>query len=162
MEQPLWAPWRMAYIKTGKPSQQETPTCFLCDAAANGDELLIWQGEHTLAMLNRFPYNPGHILVAPLAHRADFENFSPDEALEFNVGLQVCLRALRDCMAPHGYNVGMNLGEAAGAGVPDHLHGHIVPRWNGDNNFMPVVGQTRVLPELLADTAEKLRRKIAP
>ncbi|RMF12457.1 MAG: HIT domain-containing protein [Candidatus Dadabacteria bacterium] len=156
--QPLWAPWRMAYIKHGKPEHQEGH-CFLC-AAPGHDSLVIWEGDSTFAMLNRFPYNPGHLLIAPKAHRADFENFSADEALELNVGLQICLRALRETMNPQGFNVGMNLGSAAGAGVPEHLHLHIVPRWSGDNNFMPVIGETRVLPELLEDTAARLREAI--
>lgn len=158
MKQPLWAPWRMAYIKDGKPEQ--VGGCFLCDAVVGGDVLLVWQGELTIAMLNRFPYNPGHLLIAPKAHRADFENFSETEVLELNMGLQVCMRAIQEAMNPHGYNVGMNLGVAAGAGVPDHLHLHIVPRWGGDNNFMPVIGETRVMPELLQDTAAKLKKII--
>lgn len=160
MSQPLWAPWRMTYIKSGKPDANDG-ACFLCAALPESDPLVIWQGDVTFAMLNRFPYNPGHLLVAPKAHRADFENFSKAEALELNVGLQVCMRALQEAMRPQGYNVGMNLGVAAGAGVPDHLHLHIVPRWGGDNNFMPVIGETRVLPELLVDTAAKLKKTIA-
>jgi len=117
----------MAYIKRDDATRAQE-RCFLCDAAKNGDSLLIWEGKETFAMLNRFPYNPGHLMVAPVAHRADFENFSASEALELNQGLQVCLRAVRATMAPQGFNVGMNLGKAAGAGVPDHLHLHVVPR----------------------------------
>ena len=111
-------------------------------------------------MLNKFPYNPGHLLVVPLRHVGDLEELSPDELLEVQMLIQRSVRALREDQ-PHGFNVGLNLGAGAGAGIPEHVHWHVVPRWNGDTNFMSVVGETRVLPELLADTARRLAPRFA-
>jgi ATP adenylyltransferase len=107
-------------------------------------------------VLNRYPYNPGHVMVVPNRHVGDLEDFEDDESLDLQHLLRRSVRALREEMSPHGFNIGLNMDRIAGAGLPDHLHWHVVPRWSGDTNFMPVVGQTRVMPELLSETATRL------
>ena len=155
-DQPLWAPWRMVYIRDDD-GEREAGHCFLCHAITGEDPLVVYADDKTLAILNRFPYNPGHLLVAPRDHVADFKQFPDELAGAIDGTVRKAIRVLDDCMGPEGYNVGMNLGVAAGAGIPDHLHVHIVPRWNGDNNFMPVLGELRVIPEHLDATAAKLK-----
>ena len=117
---------------------------------------MLTRGALGYVVLNKFPYNPGHLLVVPNRHEGDLEALTADENAELQALLQRSIRALRAESEPHGFNVGMNLGRIAGAGIPGHLHWHIVPRWSGDTNYMPVVGETRVLPELLADTYRRL------
>ena len=152
---PLWAPWRLEYI-TGK---EQTSHCFLCDKA-NGDDVqnhVIARGESAFVLLNTFPYNSGHLLVAPYRHVATLTDL---EEAEFTELLQLAVRAqavLGHVMHPEGFNVGFNIGAAAGAGIADHVHGHIVPRWSGDTNFMPVLADTRIVPQALDDTAGVLR-----
>jgi ATP adenylyltransferase len=151
---PLWAPWRIQYIAA--------PTkggCFLCEKA-KGEPVanhVIARGQHAFVLLNTFPYNSGHVLVAPYRHTADLSLLNPDELAEV---MGLILRAkdvMTQTMHPHGFNIGFNLGAPAGAGVADHVHGHVVPRWIGDTNFMPVLGDTRVVPQALEDTAGLLR-----
>lgn len=157
MEQ-LWTPWRMEYIESAKG--EELDTCFLCEKPASGDDMaayILARTEMAFVILNSFPYNPGHLMVAPFRHVAEFEALEGDELAEGSDLLQRSVRALKQISAPHGFNLGMNLGRVAGAGVPGHVHWHVVPRWNGDTNFMAVVGETRVLPELLAETYAKLK-----
>lgn len=157
----LWSPWRMAYITAAR---EEGEACLFCEIAGGGDDeaaLILARGEVAFALLNAFPYNPGHVMVAPLRHVADLEDLSQEEVLDTGRLLQRALAALRAEMSPDGFNLGMNLGRVAGAGIPGHLHWHAVPRWNGDTNFMPVVGQTRVLPESLQDTYRKLKPRFA-
>jgi len=157
----LWSPWRMEYIEAAKA---EPEGCIFCDLPAKGDDAaayILRRGEHGFVLLNSFPYNPGHMMVAPFRHTGDLEGLDPGELLDLDQLLQESIRALREEMAPHGFNVGMNLGRVAGAGIPDHLHWHVVPRWGGDTNFMPVVGQTRVLPELLDETYRRLAPRLA-
>jgi len=152
----LWSPWRMEYIEAAKG---EPDGCIFCDLPAKGDDaatLILARGERAFVLMNSFPYNPGHLMVAPFRHTGDFEDLHVDELPDLDGLLKRSLRALREEMEPHGFNIGMNLGRVAGAGIPDHVHWHVVPRWNGDTNFMPVVGQTRVLPELLQETYRKL------
>lgn len=152
----LWSPWRMAYIRS---AQDEGEGCIFCELPARGDDAtshILRRMERAFVLLNAFPYNPGHLMVAPFRHVGDLEALSPDELADLGALLQTSVRALREEMEPHGYNLGMNLGRVAGAGIPDHLHWHVVPRWNGDTNFMPVVSETRVLPELLEETYAKL------
>ncbi|MBI3075859.1 MAG: HIT domain-containing protein [Deltaproteobacteria bacterium] len=151
----LWAPWRMAYIE-GAP----TAGCFLCvgeDAGADEARLLLARARRTLVMLNRFPYNSGHLLVAPLRHTGALEGLAEEEAAELIVTLQRATDRLQQALHPDGFNIGLNLGKAAGAGLEEHLHFHIVPRWNGDTNFMPVLGEAKVVPEYLVATYRKLR-----
>jgi ATP adenylyltransferase len=157
----LWSPWRMEYILRGEG--EDGGGCLFCDLAAAGrdqDEAnhLLARGRLGFVLLNAFPYNPGHLMVAPYRHVGDFEELTADELAELMAFAGRAIRALREESGPHGFNLGMNLGQVAGAGIADHLHLHLVPRWGGDTNFMPVVGQTKVLPELLAETDRRLRR----
>ena len=154
----LWSPWRIEYIK----GPHDDAGCIFCEKvaapiSADAENLILHRGARAFALLNAFPYNPGHIMVAPVRHTGDFESLTPEEAGESTRLLQESLRVLREADAPHGFNVGMNLARSAGAGIPDHLHWHVVPRWNGDTNFISIVGETRVLPELLAETYARLR-----
>ena len=152
----LYAPWRMEYI--GEP---QPPGCLFCrvrEAGAEHDRenLVVWRGEDALVMLNRFPYNSGHVMVAPRAHTGSLDDLDDTAALALHSALRRTLRVLRDVSSPEGFNVGANLGRVAGAGIPDHVHLHVVPRWNGDTNFMPVLGETKVVNEHLERTWEKL------
>jgi ATP adenylyltransferase len=119
--------------------------------------MILARGELAFVIVNSFPYNPGHLMVAPFRHVGAFTSLEADELADVDALVARSIRALEQEMEPHGYNLGMNLGRVAGAGIPDHVHWHLVPRWNGDTNFMPVVGQTRVLPELLEETYARLR-----
>jgi ATP adenylyltransferase len=152
----LWAPWRLEYVQ----SADEDPGCFLCRAApeaADDDEtLLVHRGRTALVVLNRYPYAAGHLLVAPYRHVGDFGDLGDEEALEIHRLASSGIGALASAMAPHGYNAGWNLGRVAGAGLVDHVHLHVVPRWAGDTNFMPVLADLKVMPEHLADTRRKL------
>ena len=148
----------MAYIQAAK-EQGEDDGCIFCDLPAEGDDArtkILIRGQRAFVILNSFPYNPGHLMVAPFRHVGDLGAIETDEFAEVDSLLTRSVRALEEEMEPHGFNLGMNLGRVAGAGIPGHLHWHVVPRWNGDTNFMPVVGQTRVLPELLDETYARL------
>lgn len=151
----LWAPWRMAYIEA-------TPSagCFLCvgeDTEADEGRLLLARARRTVVMLNKFPYNSGHLLVAPVRHIGALERLPEDEAAGLIVTVQRATERLQQALHPDGFNIGLNLGRAAGAGLEEHLHFHVVPRWNGDTNFMPVLGEAKVIPEHLVATYRKLR-----
>ncbi len=158
----LWSPWRMAYIESAK--DEVSGGCVFCDVLrsdeAEGNRILH-RGELAWVTLAKYPYNPGHLLVLPIRHTAELEDLTADEHTEIASLLARSIRALREQADPHGFNVGLNLGRIAGAGIPEHLHWHIVPRWSGDTNFMPVVGETRVLPELLDETFRKLAPRFA-
>ena len=156
MEQ-IWAPWRLAFIKSPKPD-----TCFLCDAVHGDDDrgsLLLCRTDLSICIMNRYPYNNGHLMVAPNRHEGDLGRLTGDELADMALLLQRSVAALRETVGPHGFNIGANLGKVAGAGVPDHLHLHIVPRWDGDTNFMPVTGDTKVVPQALDDLYDQLRPK---
>lgn len=134
--------------------------CVFCDHLAQDDDEaahILHRGEHAFVLLNAYPYNTGHLMVAPLRHAGDLVGLSEEERGELIALTSSCVKIIRGVMGAEGFNTGMNLGSAGGAGIPGHLHMHVVPRWNGDTNFMPVVGQTKVLPEMLADTYAKLR-----
>lgn len=149
--QQLWAPWRLDYITTPKDNKKPEG-CFLCRYLVESNDqenLVLRRGEHTVTVLNRFPYNNGHLLIAPKAHKADLTELSDVELLECQHEMQRLLGLMRGIMNPGGFNVGLNLGHVAGAGLPGHLHWHIVPRWVGDTNFMPVVGNVNVIPQSL-------------
>jgi ATP adenylyltransferase len=151
----------MEYIQAAK---DEPEGCIFCTLPARGDDaaaLILSRAERGFLMMNSFPYNPGHLMVAPFRHVGGFDDLTEDEIVDLGGLLQAGIRALRREMEPEGFNVGMNLGRVAGAGFPDHLHWHVVPRWNGDTNFMPVVGETRVLPELVAQTYRRLTPRFA-
>lgn len=133
--------------------------CFLCEALDARDDdahLILRRGEKTFAILNKYPYNTGHIVVAPNRHAGEIDELTPDEQSEAMWLVSLCVGVLRDVMQPNGFNIGANLGEVAGAGLPGHFHLHVVPRWSGDTNFMPVTGQTKVLPESLEETFRRL------
>ncbi|MBI3649295.1 MAG: HIT domain-containing protein [Actinobacteria bacterium] len=159
----LWSPWRMEYIESSK--EEPEGGCVFCAMLDRSDDdpeaRILARGELAFVTLAKFPYNPGHLLILPVRHTGELEELTPQENGEIALLLQRSLAALRHESAPHGFNVGLNLGRVAGAGIPDHLHWHVVPRWGGDTNFMPVVGGTRVLPELLAETYARLRRRFA-
>ncbi len=160
----LWSPWRSHHVASsdGAP-ETEGQTLFARLAAANEDDanLILWRGAHVFVLLNLYPYNNGHLMIVPYRAVADYDALSDEEQVEIARVTASCMRWLRRALAPHGFNVGMNLGEAAGAGIPDHLHVHIVPRWRGDTNFMPAVGQVKVIPEALRDTYQKLLSAVA-
>lgn len=155
--QRLWAPWRMDYIlEAVNPSRAECILCSLPQAQADRDNLILWRGRQVFAILNKFPYNPGHLMVAPYTHTGDLEGLPPDLLTDLTLGIQRAIGCLRGAMRPDGYNIGINLGHTAGAGIPGHLHYHVVPRWEGDHNFMPVLAETKVMPEHLQRTYDKL------
>jgi ATP adenylyltransferase len=150
----LWAPWRLEYIKQA----DEQPGCIFCDAAAGDDEekLVVHRGERAFVLLNKFPYSSGHLMVAPFRHVGELADLTDEEALEVHCLARRALDALGAAYGPEGYNLGWNLGRIAGAGVVDHIHLHVVPRWAGDTNFMPVLADVKVLPEHLSETRRRL------
>ncbi|SRR5712691_5167624 len=156
----LWTPHRLAYIQgagrpTGSGADEGCPFCVV-PTLSDEDGLIVARGSLVYAVLNLYPYNSGHVLVVPYRHLADYGDLTAEETAEFSHFTKRAMGALRAASSPHGFNVGMNLGTVAGAGIAAHLHQHVVPRWGGDTNFMPVVGRTRVLPQLLADTRKIL------
>ncbi len=154
MEQ-LWAPWRIKYIESPKENG-----CILCQKPReNNDEanFILYRGQHNFIILNAFPYNPGHLMVAPYQHTANLQDLTDDEGKEHFDIVRKCLTLLKETLNPDGFNVGLNLGRVAGAGIEGHLHTHIVPRWQGDTNFMPVLSDTRVISIELAATYKRLK-----
>jgi ATP adenylyltransferase len=152
----LWTPWRMAYVREAGRDEG----CVFCDLPAGGDDRanrILGRGERVYAMLNSFPYNPGHLMVMPFRHVGEYGELAPEELSEMMAMTGTAIAALQAESFPHGFNLGMNLGQVSGAGIADHLHLHLVPRWGGDTNFMPIVAQTKVLPELLDETYDKLQ-----
>lgn len=151
----LWSPWRLEYVTSSKP---ETG-CIFCEAhrPPHPDSLIVYEGTSAYVILNLYPYNNGHLMVVPYRHVPSLSALSAEELREIALLLQRSELALTEAYQPHGINVGINLGEPAGAGVLDHLHVHVVPRWNGDTNFMTVIGEMRVLPEDLGASAKRLR-----
>jgi ATP adenylyltransferase len=155
----LWTPHRMAYIRRGiSPGGAAAEQCPFCHVPALSDEdgLMVARGRTVFTVLNLYPYNSGHLMVCPYRHAADYTELDEAETAELADHTKRALQALRAASGAHGFNIGMNLGSIAGAGIAAHLHQHIVPRWGGDTNFMPVVGQTRVLPQLLRETRKLL------
>jgi ATP adenylyltransferase len=154
--QRLWTPHRMAYIKRGSESGPEAGAaeCPFCriSTMADADGLIIARGATVYAVLNLYPYNPGHLMVVPYRHVADYPDLTIQETTELATFTQRAMLACRRAAAPHGFNIGINQGSVGGAGIAAHLHQHVVPRWGGDANFMPVVAGTKVLPQLLAET----------
>jgi ATP adenylyltransferase len=150
----LWAPWRLEYIK----SADDDSGCVFCAALEGDDEagLVLSRGERTFALLNRYPYASGHFMVAPVRHVGEFGELAEDEVLELHRMASAGMGALAETYSPQGYNAGWNLGRIAGAGIVDHVHLHVVPRWAGDTNFMPVLADTKVLPEHLQETRRRL------
>lgn len=151
----IWAPWRIEFILNYKKE-----SCFLCDyPREDNDDInyIVHRGKGNFIILNTFPYNPGHVMVAPYRHIDKLEDLTQDEAQEHFELVRRSVMLLRKVLNPNGFNAGINLGKVAGAGIDDHIHSHIVPRWQGDSNFMPVVADTKVLPESLAETYKHLK-----
>lgn len=156
--QRLWTPWRQAYVRNPDAVAPGCPFCRLPATGAEHDDesLIVHRAAATYVVLNAFPYNPGHLLVVPFRHTDDYGTLTPEELHEMAQLSQRAVRILRETSGAQAFNLGLNLGGTAGAGIADHVHQHVVPRWGGDTNFMPVVGQTRVLPELLAETYARI------
>ncbi len=165
-KRPIWAPWRIDFIRSEKDNK-----CFLCNKQNNSnnsanyaesneedEKIVLYKGEHIFIILNRYPYNPGHLLLSPYRHISDISYLTKEERVEIMDLLIVAQDIIKKEMNPDGFNIGFNLGSAAGAGVADHIHMHLVPRWSGDNNFMPVIGNIRVVPESLEATAKILKK----
>ncbi|MCK4658333.1 MAG: HIT domain-containing protein [Phycisphaerae bacterium] len=160
----LWAPWRMEFIRSLEKEQQACG-CFLCnywsDPDSDSDNHVVWRGKTAFVVMNRFPYTNGHLLIASAAHKGDYEQLTDDELLEMQVLTRQSLRLLRDTVHAQGFNIGVNLGHCAGAGLPDHIHIHVVPRWAGDTNYMAVLGDTRVIPDGLDSLYHNLLKNAA-
>jgi ATP adenylyltransferase len=155
----LWAPWRLAYIEAPK-IEAGGESCFICRGLSEKNDrqnLIVLRSQHCVVLLNRYPYNNGHLLVAPGDHKAHPRELSDDELLQISKTVNRMVAVLDTILSPDGYNIGLNLGRAAGAGLPGHLHWHIVPRWNGDTNFMPVLSDTKVMPQSLESQYDLLK-----
>ena len=153
-----WTPWRATYIKGDAERKREG--CVLCTAYQAGNDverLVLDRGRHSYVLMNLYPYNPGHLMVVPYEHIADFQALPGETGAEMFSLAQRCTAILATVMRPHGFNLGMNLGRTAGAGIDEHLHLHIVPRWNGDTNFLPLIGGVKLVPEAIDDTYAALR-----
>ncbi len=156
MEQ-IWAPWRMEYIQMEKPGG-----CVLCETPgqdSDAENHILYRGGKNFVIMNSYPYNPGHLLIAPYRHIASLEELSDEELHEHFDIVSRSIKVLRQIFSPGGFNLGMNIGKVAGAGIEDHVHTHIVPRWQGDTNCMPVISDVRVVPEALAETYQRLKGK---
>ena len=154
----LWAPWRIEYIRAKKPAG-----CVLCMKPGETDDTanyVLYRGEKNFVIMNLYPYNPGHLMVAPYRHLASLEDFSDEEIHEHMALVSRCIKVLREAFNPGGFNLGVNIGKVAGTGIENHIHTHIVPRWQGDTNFMPAIGETRVISEALDETYQKLKGKL--
>lgn len=155
----IWAPWRIRYIEE---AGAEGKGCIFCDKLKENkdtENYILYRGKKNFVILNSYPYNPGHLMIAPYRHLDSLEKLSEEELREHYEMVIKSLGVLREVFKPGGFNVGMNLGRVAGAGIADHIHTHVVPRWGGDTNFMPVLADVRVLPEALADSYQKLKGK---
>jgi len=147
----IYAPWRMEFIKSEKPAG-----CIFCKDSIRCDDLVLFEGKTAFVMMNRYPYISGHLMIVPFRHISRLEDLLPEEKLEIFNLQDISVRVLKASIKPEGFNIGINLGKAAGAGIDDHIHVHIVPRWSGDTNFMSVVGNVRVIPEDIYKTCELL------
>ena len=156
----LWAPWRMEYI-----TEEPRPGCLFCRVIENPDDkdaaLVVWRPDGAVVMLNKYPYNPGHAMVAPVAHLGGLEDLDEAQTASLMHALRRTITVLKGALKPEGFNIGANVGRVAGAGMPNHVHLHVVPRWNGDTNFMPVLGEVKVVNEHLLQTAAKLSEAFA-
>ncbi len=155
----IFAPWRIEYIK-----MEKMEGCIFCELPKeNKDEknLILHRGKHAFVIMNNYPYNPGHVMVAPYRHVGSWENLNDEEVLDINNLVSLMIRAIKKAMNPHGFNIGINLGRVAGAGIVDHVHVHIVPRWDGDTNFMPVLADTKVIPQAMRETYRELKNSLS-
>lgn len=154
----IWAPWRIEYIRSPKHDG-----CIFCDFPKENrdrERLILYRGEHAFVIMNNYPYNPGHVMIAPYRHVGRWEELRDEELLDMMKLSRLMIRAIKRAMNPDGFNMGVNLGRVAGAGIEEHVHIHVVPRWNGDTNFMPVVADTKVIPESLEDSYEELKKAL--
>ncbi|WP_456365009.1 HIT family protein [Thermococcus sp.] len=154
----LWAPWRIEYIRSPKHEG-----CIFCDFPKENrdrERLILYRGKHSFVIMNNYPYNPGHVMIAPYRHVGKWEDLTDEELLEIMRLSQLMIKAIKRAMNPDGFNLGINLGRVAGAGIDDHVHLHVVPRWNGDTNFMPIVADTKVIPESLQEAYDELKKAI--
>lgn len=155
----LWSPWRSQYIESFKDTKDDE-ACIFCEAANTGaedkDSLIVYNNKKSFTVLNLFPYNSGHLMVVPCRHISELLELTEEESLEIMQMIKLSMKALNLIMKPHGFNVGMNIGKAAGAGIDSHIHFHILPRWNGDTNFMPALGEVKVISQDLYNTKGKL------
>ncbi|MFP4228316.1 MAG: HIT family protein [Salinivenus sp.] len=159
----MWSPWRSEYVSDAagrEPPDGASLFTQLLKEDNDRENLILWRGEHVFVVMNRYPYNNGHLLILPIREVARYEELTSEEQHALAATVDRCLRWLRQTLSPEGFNVGMNLGAASGAGIPEHLHMHVVPRWEGDTNFMSTTAETRVLPEDLSTTYEKLRQAV--
>ncbi|ASE10416.1 MULTISPECIES: HIT family protein [Kocuria] len=156
--QRLWTPHRLAYVRGEDTSVEQPPGCPFCNAPERSDEdsLIVHRGEHCFAVLNLFPYNPGHVLVCPYRHVAELDELTDEELWELNTLTRTAVHVIREIAHPAAFNVGLNLGSAAGGSLAEHLHQHVVPRWTGDANFMPVIAHTKPLIQTLGSTREDI------
>ena len=163
-ERPIHAPWRMEYIRTLE--KQADDPCFLCAAAAatsaqeKCDRLVLWTTPLCVVLINRYPYTNGHLLIAPIAHLPELEQLPDDVAMDFQRQTTRAMLLLKRAISPQGFNIGINLGRCAGAGLPGHVHQHVVPRWSGDTNFISVVGEVRVVPQAMSQLYDELMRVV--
>ena len=163
----MWSPWRSEHMERSDHMERadaertsgDGRSLFARLAAEDRDEdnLIVWRGARVFVLMNLYPYNNGHLMIVPFREVAQYENLEAEEQIEIARTIERCIRWLRQALQPHGFNVGINLGAAAGAGLPDHLHVHVVPRWQADTNFMPTVGNVKVIPEAIQETYRKLR-----
>jgi ATP adenylyltransferase len=151
----LWAPWRMQYILG--PKADDCVFCIPKDTGGDRDRLVLARGGHSFVIMNKYPYNSGHLMVTPYRHTSCLTELSPEEMCEVSLGLAFCTEVMKKAFSPQGINIGLNIGEAAGSGIAAHLHFQMVPRWNGDSSFMAVFGETRVVPELLLSTYDRIK-----
>jgi len=164
--QQLWAPWRMIYLDKASDVTNGN-ACIFCtkpaqDPAHDAEQLILYRGQHAFIMMNLYPYNTGHLLIAPYQHTGTLVDLPLQTTAEIMYLMQQCERACRSALNPEGFNVGVNIGKVAGAGFPDHVHFHLVPRWGGDTNFMPVIADVKVMPEFLQQTFEKIKESLLP
>ena len=157
----IWAPWRLSYVS--KVTKEEKRGCFICnviedDPAKDRENLLLYRGKRAIVILNRFPYNTAHLMVCPVRHTGDFLSLLPEEMAEIDKLLKRSIKAIKRAYNPDGFNIGLNLGRVSGGSVDTHIHYHVVPRWLGDTNFMPVVGGAKVIPQSLEETYDILKK----
>ena len=161
----MWSPWRSAYVSEAnqrEPTEDKSVFTALLQEERDEETLILWRGEKVFVIMNRHPYNTGHLLIVPYREVMQYDDLTAPEQQALTAALDRCMGWIREALSPDGFNVGMNLGRAAGAGIPEHLHTHVVPRWEGDTNFMPTTADTKVLPEDLHTTYDKLQSAMPP
>lgn len=156
----LWTPYRMAYVEKGQDQVKDEHTCPFCSGLQRSDEeaLIVYRGEHCFVNLNLYPYNPGHMMVIPYRHVPMYTDITPEETAEMGALAQKAMRVAAHVSKPDGFNLGMNQGQAGGAGIAAHLHQHVIPRWNGDTNFFPIIAESKAIPVVLGDTLRLMKQ----